>query len=146
MSKAQIVPPAGGGGGMVGFEMLWEGDLHLTQPTVEDITEGAVDLSGYQVVLIRYYGTATNSDTNTNHDGAWFGLFGATASSHDGIVSVKKTETIDITHLICPKNSGSFSGYWGGVNRSGHNPLKFCMKNTYVLTCDFHFIIYGMKL
>lgn len=140
MSKAQIIPPAGGGGGMVGFENLWEGDVHLTG-TVADFTGGAVDLSGYQVVLVRYHGHLESSSYyglgDVGNRNAWDGTSGET--------------DVDITRFFTRYTNGSKhwavlrqSGSYHGVEETSESnaPLKFVISGI----ADLHFSIYGMKL
>lgn len=127
---------------MVGLEKLWEGDVHLTG-TVEDFTGGAVDLSGYHALMIRYHGHINAS--------SYFGLSGANDRDHDG---TKDDQDVDIVNYIVRKYHGVSTQYfWVMMRDSGSysslkkiltetGPLRFSMSGT----ADLHFSIYGMKL
>lgn len=147
MSKAQIVPPlGGGGGGMVGFEKLWEGDVTGSS---DDITGGTVDLSEYNFLLIHYTGTipsrsetsyigigAVRTDSNRTYD---MGIY-KTAS---GLVDV----TMHLTRMKSPEYSTEwdvfrYPRYAAGGVESVVNPLKFFG----VSGQTFHFSVYGLKL
>ena len=59
MSKVSVMSVGGGGVSSISFEKLWEGDVHLTK-AVDDISDGALDVSQCRVLMVCYSGSVAN--------------------------------------------------------------------------------------